>query len=106
MGFFSWNCHRCDKSIRSIYSIGRGEEWLIEAVAITEKKQIFMGTYDGYGRLDGEVGTIDLQDLGVPITMYHRTCWTLDGKPVEFKGESNYANDQGFFIEFDEEEEE
>lgn len=95
MGFFSWNCKKCGKSIRSPYSIDENTEWMCEAVALLENGSILMGEYDGYGRIN------DMSVSEMRPTMYHHKCWIADGKP-EYSGESAHAEDQGFFIDEDE----
>ncbi len=60
-----------------------------------------MGTYDGYGRI-GNDGHEDYDILehhmASTVSIYHRACWELLGRPMP--GEiSEYADDQGFLFE-------
>ena len=91
MGFFSWNCKECGKSIRSPYSVDKNTDWMADAVALLKNGSVIIGEYDGYGRIGGT----DLADSAP--TMYHHKCWIKAGKP-EYSGESDWAEDQGFFI--------
>ena len=91
MGFFSWDCKKCGKSIRSVYSTDKSDAWMREAVVLEENGSIIKGEYDGYGRVGGyEVDDYD-------VCMYHAKCWEEAGKP-EYDGPSDGAADQGFFI--------
>ena len=97
MGFFSWEC-KSDKcgnhSIIAPYGGVEGIEWMTKAVAVTSGGSVIMGDYDGYGRR-GCTELMDLEDF----TLWHRACWEAEGKPIEFQGQSDHANDQGFFFE-------
>lgn len=88
MGFFSWNCKVCRHSVRE----GRG--WMSKAVVQGEDGSTATGRYDGYGRLDGSVGTIEVADMDGRFAMFHQTCFKLAGRP-EFNGVSESADDQG-----------
>lgn len=100
MGLFSWECKRCEKSILGPYGIPKGLGWMNDAVALlppTESRpntSVLMGEYDGYGAIAG--GSI--HEWGEP-EVYHRKCWELAGKPLEFSGASEPAADQGHFYD-------
>lgn len=97
MGFFSWNCKRCEHPLLSVYSASSINDWMIEAVALVPGGGMYVGSYDGYGRIDGA-------DLPLVIgaqepQVYHRACWELEGKPTEYTAGSENAADQGFFFD-------
>jgi len=91
MGLFSWRCKICKKEILAPFPAGN--KWS-QAVVVFENGDVHIGEYDGYGRINGG----DLVDAGI-FTMYHRHCWEKAGKPMEFAGESDYAEHQGYFFE-------
>lgn len=89
MGFFSWKCKVCGKSIVAPGGKDDPIAWMNKAVAIMPRGQIVAGDYDGYGRIcDAEL----VDDFPA---MYHRRCWEAVGKPMEYHGESASADDQG-----------
>lgn len=99
MGFFSENCHTCNKSILNPYSINEINKWMAEVVVITQNDSIIKGTYDGYGRVI--VGATDVDGLiGYnQNSVWHRACWELDGCPTTFQGACTSAEDQGYFFD-------
>ena len=92
MGFFSWNCKKCDHSIKAPYEVPTGWTYMNEAVVILSSGEIIMGEYDGYGR----VGTQDI--TWDDPEMWHKECWKNAGKP-EYTGASERAQDQGYFYD-------
>lgn len=96
MGFFSWDCKCCGKSIRSPYSVDEKTAWMNDAVVISPNGEVIKGEYDGYGRIESSLGEVELD--GMEACMYHEKCWNEAGKPMEYSP-SNYARDQGFFVE-------
>ena len=99
MGFFSWSCNHCGKSILSPWATDEKTKWMHRCVAITENGMI-IGVYDGYGRLD----LIDSVGESVDIAftkpqVYHYSCWLMAGGPTEYLGPSKRAEDQGYFID-------
>lgn len=94
MGFFSWECESCRVSLRSAHATEDPTQ--IQCTVILSDNSVVHGEYDGYGRINGE----DIME-GKP-TCYHTTCWERAGRPTEYFGESNHAQDQGYF--FDEKE--
>jgi len=65
-----------------------------EAVLLEPNGNIITGDYDGYGRIDDrEVNW----ETGEP-EMWHKKCWENAGKP-QYSGESDSAEDQGFFYD-------
>jgi hypothetical protein len=92
MGMFSWECPACNFSIRDCGGCCE-DNWQGEAVVLTPGGSRIIGTYDGYGRVDG----CELGDQIDDFAMYHKTCWELAGKP-EFTKPSRHAADQGFCI--------
>ena len=95
MGFFSWDCVRCGKSIRSPYAVDRHTGWMADAIVITHDGCLLKGEYDGYGRVGSY--EIDIDCCHEPC-MYHKKCWEELGKPMDYKP-SNSAADQGYFVD-------
>ena len=101
MGLFSWQCKKCDHSIKSPFNIPDGWEYMNEAVVLRKGMEPVIGEYDGYGT----VGALGVNSFGdYEPEMWHKKCWENDGKP-EYSGGSEYAQDQGFFYEDPTEEE-
>ena len=97
MGFFSWNCEVCGKSIKSPYDIPEGWEYQNECVVIEKNGTVLMGKYDGYGRIDD---TKEVDWAGGEPQVWHKRCWRENGSPMDWNpqvGESESAEDQGFF---------
>lgn len=91
MGFFSWKCPGCTKSILSPYSVDhRINSWMCSAVALLPNGSLIHVVYDGYGRIDGWT----MPDL---VAVWHRSCWVGAGRP-EYSGPSANSDDQGFFF--------
>jgi len=95
MGFFSWKCKKCDHSIKSPYDIPKQWEYMNECVLVKPGGGVVMGQYDGYGRIDSYEITWESDKP----ELWHKRCWREDGSPQEFTGESEYAEDQGFFYD-------
>lgn len=96
MGFFSWNCKGCGKSIRSRYTEAGYENWMQHAVALSQNGSRIIGEYDGYGRIDAP-GMYEEADIGQTPCLWHQACWEHAGTP-EYDGPSESAEDQGYFI--------
>ena len=109
MGFFSWECPVCNKSIRSIWATK--DITMIECVVLMRDGTFISGYYDGYGRIEDRFSVVhDLMEIQPPrfddedfdlvkeFKMYHKRCWHKVGSP-DFKHAkwSRYAEDQGFF---------
>jgi hypothetical protein len=102
MGFFSWNCKSkiCQhRSVISEYSETEKTAWMKDVVVITEDNQVLMGEYDGYGRVEGT----DIAEYDGMMAVWHRACWELEGKSLEYDGPSDYSADQGYFFTDDQE---
>jgi len=97
MGFFSWKCKHCNRSILNTEGVNQKNAWMARAVAILASGNILKGDYDGYGRVGG-ASLPDLMGAQEP-DLYHASCWELAGKPTSFKGGSLYADDQGWFYD-------
>lgn len=100
MGFSSWVCNHCNKSILAKYVTMNGNvnrAWS-EAVAVLEDR-ILIGIYDGYGRVVGpESQDVVIADRDFP-RFYHKTCYEAAGCPkFGATGPSRPAYDQGYFI--------
>lgn len=88
MGFFSWDCKGCNHSIRE------GHGWMGKAVVVGKDGSTARGEYDGYGRVTGSIGEVELADRNGHFALYHRRCFELVGRP-EFRSASAMATDQG-----------
>lgn len=110
MGFFSWECPVCNKSIRSHWATD--DINMQRCVVVFPDGTFVTGLYDGYGRLKDKGVIHDLMkiqpprfndedfDLDRELKMYHRNCWGAVGCPdFNHARWSRYANDQGFFLE-------
>ena len=96
MGLFSWQCKKCDHSIKSPYNVPTGWEYMTEAVVLQEGEEPVIGEYDGYGT----VGSLDVNSFGDDEPeMWHKVCWEKAGKPNRYTGGSEYSQDQGFFYD-------
>lgn len=87
MGYFSWDCRGCGHSVRE----GRG--WMGKAVVQSEDGSTFKGSYDGYGRVEGAMGTVEL-DHGQRWALWHQACHKLAGGGG-FSAASKPSRDQG-----------
>ena len=94
MGFFSWKCKACLKSIKAPYNLPYGYEYQNEAVLLESKGSIIIGSYDGYGN----VGQYEIGYDPLEPELWHKLCWEEAGKP-EYIGPSEHAEDQGFFYD-------
>lgn len=97
MGFFSWDCTRCDRSIRGLPAVRAGggtDRWMADAVALLPNGDRTTGTYDGYGYL----GSLDLVELDGVVELRHVACDEVAGSPPYTEPSLN-ASDQGFFID-------
>ena len=111
MGFFSWNCKCCGKSIVSPYS-PKQIDWMNKITMVMDTGEVIQGEYDGYGniynRTDehrwGDNWDIDENAESICLdnehqaTFYHTACYEESGKPG-FQGQNDSANDQGFFLD-------
>lgn len=93
MGFFSNDCEGCHHPILSPPACEDRNGWMSRGVAIQRNGSVIIGTYDGYGCLDGRVALVD------EATVYHEWCWEDAGKPTEFTGPSEGSSDQGWFFD-------
>jgi len=94
MGFFSQECIECGDSVIAPYDMPKGMEWQNDAVCVTPNGSILRGEYDGYGRVDNHEEAIWSDN-----TVYHLRCWAEAGKPLDYRGPSNPAGDQGYFYD-------
>jgi len=62
-------------------------------VAITANGCVLKGSYDGYGRLEDFEFAVGDQN-----TVWHQGCWAAAGSPIDYRGPSRSAEDQGFFF--------
>tara|TARA_R110000824_G_scaffold34720_2_gene109829 strand:- start:1404 stop:1733 length:330 start_codon:yes stop_codon:yes gene_type:complete len=94
MGFFSWDCKKCDHSIKAPYNIPAGWDYMNEAVLLEPNGNIITGEYDGYGEIEGHPVHWETNEP----EMWHKICWKNAGKP-EYSGGSDSAGDQGYFYD-------
>jgi len=92
MGFFSWQCKKCDHSIKAPHNIPTGWEYMNEVVWVREGEDPVIGEYDGYGTIE------DLEVTWVEPELWHKVCWRNAGSP-EYTSPSDRAGDQGYFYE-------
>jgi hypothetical protein len=109
MGFFSFDCPVCNRSIRSHHATNRVSAWMTQCVFLPEdlRRKRAIGEYDGYGRIGVlvDIGDADWHfdhdkdghRLEPRFALYHLACWRLAGKPA-FTEASRSASDQGFFV--------
>ena len=110
MGLFSWQCKKCDHSIKSPYNLPTGWGYMNEAVYLREGLEPVIGKYDGYGCIEGVEAPPEMYNMQGDIgfdtdpELWHKVCWENAGKP-EYSSTSEYADDQGFFYDDPSEEE-
>ncbi len=113
MGFFSWECPVCNKSIKNKYSSMPNDECVIVLPS-----ELLEGVIDGYGSIGGFnfmdrdiIPTLFTEKIKVSsdgteyreyineIKMYHKGCYEKAGKPdYEHAKFSHPSDDQGFFF--------
>ena len=113
MGFFSWNCKCCGKSVLSPYCPNE-VDWMNKMTMVLKTGEVLYGDYDGYGGLgcreDKYADDYENEDLNQYMgpeqlvlhyeenaTIYHTRCYEENGEPG-FTGISKSAADQGFFL--------
>lgn len=97
MGFFSWECHGCDKSLLSpMRGVGTKFSWMQQVVVLDRNAasddKPCIGEYDGYGRVNG----LSMHEESPCV--WHYNCWLAAGKPA-YTSESRHSSDQGWFFE-------
>jgi len=97
MGFFSWNCKGCNESIKAPFEVPVDIEWQNDAVLLCEDGSLVCGDYDGYGRIGGA----DIEFKTSNPELWHKKCWEKAGQPMKYSGPSDYAQDQGFFYDYE-----
>lgn len=98
MGFSSWSCKGCGRSIRSRYSASGLDDWMEKAVVLFADGSVVKGRYDGYGRLErGDHSEIDFSESDDSGAWWHVACWEHANRP-QFNGPSVSAKDQGYFV--------
>lgn len=110
MGFSSYECNKCKKSILSHHAVDHYQGEIpfryTESVWFPKKDmEPIIGYYDGYGNVTDDEG----QETNVYAMMehepeqvyecmvYHEDCWHEAGKPTKWVP-SRHAEDQGFFV--------
>jgi hypothetical protein len=94
MGFFSQLCEGCEHPALSVYATNTINDWMQHVVVILPNGSIIKGDYDGYGRVDGFEDVV-----GFDNTVWHLACWKQYGSPTDYRGESGFAPDQGYFFD-------
>ena len=95
MGFFSYLCKECNHPLLCPQATSEGiNDWMSDAVALSNRGGRAIGEYDGYGRVGGQ-DELDHQ------ACLHVACWEKAGKPdFDHYGEpSAHAQDQGWFFD-------
>lgn len=92
MGFFSKDCHGCGHPALSEHATDYLNAWMNDVVAVLPTGDMVQGTYDGYGHVGGRPVIAD------PVTVWHEACWELAGKPTDYKGDSTWSADQGWWF--------
>lgn len=94
MGVFSFMCAGgCGHPLLSPDVTNEVNAWMADGVAVTPGGGVLAGSYDGYGRLDGSDFAQE------EATAWHRACWEVAGRPGDYRGESDQAEDQGWFFD-------
>ncbi len=96
MGFFSWKCKHCGRSLLSDMATEAHNTWMNDVVAMFEDGTRLMGSYDGYGSVG--YGDSNLLDYGEEPCCYHKACWEVAGRPG-YSSPSESSRDQGWFFE-------
>lgn len=94
MGLFSYNCKECGHPLLCPQATSKGiNEWMSRAVILTNRDELFVGEYDGYGRAGG------VEELDYHACL-HEACWEKAGKPrfAHYGSPSSGAADQGWFF--------
>jgi hypothetical protein len=91
---FSTNCRACGHPLLSHGATSLINRWMTQAVAVFKEGSILKGEYDGYERIGGYNNDVQLEDASV----YHRACYDVIGKPMDFAGRSQNSDDQGWFF--------
>ena len=80
MGFFSYECKKCDHSILSSYSSDPEiNGWMKDAVVLSPNGSRVIGEYGGYGDIGGmSAGEGHISGDAVWL---HQACWEQAGKP-------------------------
>lgn len=71
-----------------------GNDWMGDVVIVGSDDSVVRGEYDGYGRVLGSLGEVDITEADGEFACYHAACYKLAGKP-DYDGPSHSANDQG-----------
>lgn len=95
---WSLNCKRadCGRPLLATDVVGDVNRWMSEVVAATPDGTRLIGTYDGYGGVGQHVGA--LVDVVGETSVWHMSCWELEGRPG-YSGPSKLAEDQGYFFD-------
>jgi hypothetical protein len=105
MGFFSCLCSECNESIKAPYDLPSNIAWQNLAIAIQPDGNGIFGEYDGYGKIVKH-DTREVVEVPEGCTWRHVACAAEMDSPDGFKYTegSEYAADQGYFYERNEQE--
>lgn len=111
MGFSSYECNYCSKSILSTHTLERfreiPERYSRSVWFPRPGDEPIIGMFDGYGRVfpgDGrDINVYELLeqedgDWKDPM-VFHKDCWEISGKPTSEFVPSERSDDQGYFID-------
>lgn len=94
MGFFS---KTCAKSFLPVLADARGVPQLSEVVALLPNGMVIEGTYDGYGRVDGnDLREIDNEWIWDNVKFVLKLCY--NGEKYDEVGPSHDERAQGWFM--------
>ena len=98
MGFYSWNCNRCEHPMLSDAATNEINNWMTNVVVIEAGSgSLLRGKYDGHGRVDGREICLG-RNLENNPCCYHDACWAKEGEPTSYIPSKRSA-DQGFFFD-------
>lgn len=117
MGFSSYNCKHCNRSLLSHWVTTPTNDWMQFVIAFlkdtSEVEPQFLrpgnavvGVYDGYSRLHPFWPDGDCDDDAIYLpyeenerpACWHFACWEAAGSPLEPTTPSTLAEDQGYFF--------
>ena len=124
MGFSSYNCKHCNRSLLSHWVTTPTNNWMQFVVAFLKDTSAVepqflrhgnavIGVHDGYSRIHPCVNEGDGSDYGdcsddaieLPFeaherpACWHLACWNAAGRPTEPTTPSDLAMDQGYFFD-------
>lgn len=92
MGFFSWKCAKCDKSVMNQHSCRPSDS---DCILILPEKIIHEPAYDGYGVFD-EIDVLQLPE-DIQVKLLHTRCFEDD--KYQSLPESKTCDMQGYWCD-------